>query len=138
MHPSLKHKFHSFLKSFAEKDMRGSVKNVSNNRCDTGDDSETDKERFKGCDVKKIRKIYNISQRCFAAMLDISIKTLQNYEIDRRTIPGTARSLFLFAAENVELFRKYYLQKIDNLEPYRESVNRKQRSQKVSGINKLD
>lgn len=86
-------------------------------------DSNNDEERFKGKDIKKIRKKYNISQRCFAAMLGISIKTLQNYEIDRYTIPGTARSLFIFADENVDLFRKHYLCKVEHLEQYRDSMN---------------
>lgn len=96
--------------------MHGSGKNMSN--------SKNDEERFKGSDIKKIRKAYNLSQRCFATMLDISIKTLQNYEIDRRTIPGTARSLFIFAGENIDLFKKYYLQKVDNLKFYMDSMNK--------------
>jgi DNA-binding transcriptional regulator YiaG len=122
MHPFLKKKFRSFLRSSLKKDLLGSAKDVGSSR--GGADNENTEERFKGDDVKKIRKAYNISQRCFAAMLDISIKTLQNYEIDRRAIPGTARSLFIFAGENIDLFKKYYLQKVDNLAPYMESMNK--------------
>lgn len=110
MHLILKRKFSSFLKNSSKRDLRYSGK--------------TDEERFKGSNIKQIRKAYNLSQRCFAAMLDISVKTLQNYEIDRNTIPGTARSLFIFAGENMDLFKKYYLQKVDNIAPYMDSMNK--------------
>jgi DNA-binding transcriptional regulator YiaG len=122
MHTSLRRSFHNFLRSSAKKDLRDPGKDLSSHSSPA--DGEADEERFKGKDVKKIRKKYNLSQRCFAAMLDISIKTLQNYEIDRRTIPGTARSLFIFAGENVDLFKKYYLQKVDNLKVYMDSMNK--------------
>lgn len=108
MQEDIKKKFRSFIGKFAAKDLQNCAEN-----------------KFKGRDIKKIRKDYNLSQRCFAAMLDMSVRTLQNYEIDRYSIPGTAKSLFLFAGENVELFRKYYLTNVKDLEPYRESVNRK-------------
>lgn len=111
MHPFLERKFGSFLKNSARKDLRGS-------------DTENEEDKFKGKDIKKLRKKYNLSQRCFAAMLDISVRTLQNYEIDRHAIPGTARSLFIFADDNTELFKKYYLKKIDNPAPYMDSMNR--------------
>ena len=111
MHPSLKRTFNSFLRRPSNKDHQRSDKN--------------DEERFKGQDVKEIRKKYNLSQRCFANMLDISVKTLQNYEVDRYFIPSTSRSLFLFANENVDLFIKYYLNKVDKLLPYRDSMNKK-------------
>ena len=62
-------------------------------------------------------------------MLNISVKTLQNYEVDRYSIPGTARSLFMFVDENVDLFKKHYFNKIENLEPYRDSENRKKKNE---------
>jgi DNA-binding transcriptional regulator YiaG len=124
MHPSLRRRFSNFLRSSARRDLRGSDKDVSYSSQGSAVASELEEERFKGSDVKKIRKTYNLSQRCFADMLDISIKTLQNYEIDRRTIPGTARSLFIFAGENIDLFKKYYLQKVDNLKVYMDSMNK--------------
>ena len=94
------------MRSFASNDLRGF------NR-------DTEAKKFIGKDLKEIRKKYNISQRCFAEMLDISVKTLQNYEIDHRAMPSTAVSLFIFADENIELFRKYYLSKVERIEPYR-------------------
>jgi len=112
MHRYIRTKYNKFKQSFAKIDKRGA---------DGSNDNEA--VRFVGKDLKKIRKKYNISQRCFAEMLDISVKTLQNYEIDHRSMPSTARSLFIFADENVELFRKYYLSKVERLEPYRDSVN---------------
>ena len=111
MHPSLKRALNNFLRRSKGKDHQGADK--------------SDAEIFKGRDVKEIRKKYNLSQRCFANMLDISIKTLQNYEIDKRNIPSTARSLFIFADENVDLFTQYYLNKADKLLPYRDSMNKK-------------
>ena len=111
MHPSLRRAFNNFLRKSAGKDPQRTDK--------------SDEEIFKGRDVKEIRKKYNLSQRCFADMLNISVKTLQNYEVDRHFIPGTARSLFIFADENVDLFTKYYLNKVDKLLPYRDSMNKK-------------
>ena len=106
MHKYLKTRYFDFLKSFA---------GVGGN--------DTSEVKFKGADLKKIRRRFNLSQKCFAVMLGISVKTLQNYEIDRTSIPGTARSLFIFADENISLFQKYYLKRIDHLKPYRESMN---------------
>ena len=128
MHPSLKRAFNNFLRRQSSKDPQGSYKNeYSYNLNDHGgiNTDKSDEEIFKGRDVKEIRKKYNLSQRCFANMLDISIKTLQNYEIDRYFIPGTARSLFIFADENLDLFTQYYLNKVDKLLPYRDSMNKK-------------
>ena len=49
-------------------------------------------------DVKQIREGYDLSQREFAALLGISIKTLQNWEQGRRTPHGAARILLQVAA----------------------------------------
>lgn len=43
--------------------------------------------------VKKIRERYELSQSEFAAMLGVSIKTLQNWEQGRRSPHGAARVL---------------------------------------------
>ena len=51
-------------------------------------------------DVKQIRERYNLSQREFAALLGISIKTLQNWEQGRRTPDGAARILLQVAAKH--------------------------------------
>ena len=44
-------------------------------------------------DVKQIRERYELSQSEFAALLGVSIKTLQNWEQGRRTPHGAARVL---------------------------------------------
>jgi putative transcriptional regulator len=49
-------------------------------------------------DVKGIRARYKISQHEFAALLGISVKTLQNWEQGRRIPRGPARILLQVAA----------------------------------------
>ena len=114
MHKYLRTRYQKFMRSSASNDLRG-----FNSDADSSRGNDVEARRFVGKDLKKIRKKYNISQRCFAEMLDISVKTLQNYEIDHRAMPSTAVSLFIFADENIELFRKYYLSKVERIEPYR-------------------
>jgi putative transcriptional regulator len=53
-------------------------------------------------DVKSIREQYKLSQRQFASLLGISIKTLQNWEQGRRTPRGPARVLLQVAAKHPE------------------------------------
>ena len=53
-------------------------------------------------DVKQIREQYDLSQSEFAALLGISIKTLQNWEQGRRAPHGTARVLLQVAARHPE------------------------------------
>ncbi|MCB0089839.1 MAG: helix-turn-helix domain-containing protein [Caldilineaceae bacterium] len=48
-------------------------------------------------DVKQIRGRYELSQSEFAALLGVSIKTLQNWEQGRRLPQGAARVLLLVA-----------------------------------------
>lgn len=48
-------------------------------------------------DIKQIREGFNLLQSEFAAMLGISVKTLQNWEQGRRTPPGPARVLLQVA-----------------------------------------
>ena len=50
-------------------------------------------------DVKKIRENYGLSQSAFAALLGISVKTIQNWEQGRRTPHGAARVLLQVAAK---------------------------------------
>jgi DNA-binding transcriptional regulator YiaG len=57
-------------------------------------------------ELKSIRKGFNLSQKCFAQMLDISVKTLRNYEQAQRMIPSPSKSLFLFARNNKVLFEE--------------------------------
>jgi len=53
-------------------------------------------------DVKKIRANYKLSQAEFAALLGISVKTLQNWEQGRRVPEGAARVLLQVAAKHPE------------------------------------
>lgn len=53
-----------------------------------------------GPDVKRIRANYELSQSEFAAMLGISVATLQNWEQGRRTPEGPARVLLQVAAKH--------------------------------------
>lgn len=50
-----------------------------------------------GPNVKRIRAGYELSQREFAALLGISVRTLQNWEQGRRTPEGPARVLLQVA-----------------------------------------
>ncbi len=53
-------------------------------------------------DVKSIREQYNLSQRQFASLLGISVKTLQNWEQGRRLPQGPARVLLQVVAKHPE------------------------------------
>lgn len=53
-------------------------------------------------DVKQIRERYALSQTEFAALLGISVKTLQNWEQGRRAPHGAARILLQVADKHPE------------------------------------
>ena len=53
--------------------------------------------------VKKIRKNYKLTQTEFAALMGISVKTLQNWEQGRREPEGAARVLLQVAAKHPDL-----------------------------------
>jgi len=53
--------------------------------------------------VKKIRSAYKLSQPEFAALMGISVKTLQNWEQGRRVPEGAARVLLQVAAKHPEV-----------------------------------
>ena len=53
-------------------------------------------------DVKRIRKGYRLTQAEFAAMLGVSLRTLQNWEQGRRVPEGPARVLLQVAARHPE------------------------------------
>lgn len=53
--------------------------------------------------VKEIRTKYKLSQSEFAALLGISIKTLQNWEQGRRSPQGPAKVLLQVAAKHPEV-----------------------------------
>jgi len=50
--------------------------------------------------VADIRKKTGLSQSRFAALLDVSVRTLQDWEQGRRTPSGAARTLLLIAHKN--------------------------------------
>ncbi|NJC99020.1 MAG: transcriptional regulator [Anaerolineales bacterium] len=54
-------------------------------------------------DVKEIRSNYKLSQPEFAALMGISVKTLQNWEQGRRVPEGAARVLLQVAAKHPEV-----------------------------------
>jgi putative transcriptional regulator len=53
-------------------------------------------------DVAKIRAEYDLSQAQFAALLGISVRTLQNWEQGRRSPQGPAQVLLRVAARHPE------------------------------------
>ncbi len=55
---------------------------------------------FEASDVKAIRESLKLTQQQFAAMMGISMRTLQNWEQGRRAPEGPARVLLMVAARN--------------------------------------
>ena len=51
-------------------------------------------------DVKAIREELRLTQRQFAALIGISVRTLQNWEQGRRKPDGPAKVLLMVAANN--------------------------------------
>ena len=58
-----------------------------------GEQEPTRRFEISAPDVKQIRERYELSQSEFAALLGVSIKTLQNWEQGRRSPHGAARVL---------------------------------------------
>ena len=56
--------------------------------------------QFAPIDIKGIRKHLDVSQREFAAMIGVSIDTLQNWEQGRREPDGPAKALLRVADRN--------------------------------------
>ena len=67
--------------------------------CD-GEKAPSRKFEIEAPDVKGIRERFELSQSEFAALLGVSIKTLQNWEQGRRTPHGAARVLLQVAARH--------------------------------------
>jgi len=65
-----------------------------------GETEATRRFEISAPDVKQIRDDYGLSQSDFAALLGISVKTLQNWEQGRRTPYGAARVLLQVAAKH--------------------------------------
>lgn len=55
---------------------------------------------FEAPDVRQIREKLKLTQQQFAAMMGISVRTLQNWEQGRRAPEGPARMLLLVAARH--------------------------------------
>jgi putative transcriptional regulator len=67
-----------------------------------GERAASRKFDVKPMDVKRIRQGYKLTQAEFAAMLGVSLRTLQNWEQGRRVPDGPARVLLLVAARYPE------------------------------------
>jgi len=65
-----------------------------------GEKAPSRKFEIEAPDVKGIRERFELSQSEFAALLGVSIKTLQNWEQGRRTPHGAARVLLQVAARH--------------------------------------
>lgn len=55
---------------------------------------------FESPDVKAIRDNLHLTQEQFAALIGISVRTLQNWEQNRRVPEGPARVLLMVAAKH--------------------------------------
>ena len=55
---------------------------------------------YEAPDVRAIRASLKLTQRQFAAMMGISVRTLQNWEQGRRTPEGPSRVLLLVASHH--------------------------------------
>src|SRR5712692_1910739 len=51
-------------------------------------------------DVAKTREKTGLSQACFAQLLGVSVRTLQDWEQGRRAPSGAARTLLMIASKN--------------------------------------
>jgi putative transcriptional regulator len=56
-------------------------------------------------DVKAVREHVGLSQSAFAALLGVSVRTLQDWEQGRRKPTGPARSLLRIAEKHPEALR---------------------------------
>ncbi|MEX2552236.1 MAG: helix-turn-helix domain-containing protein [Actinomycetota bacterium] len=65
-----------------------------------GDSEPSAMTSFESPDVAAIRAEYRLSQAKFAALLGISVRTLQNWEQGRRQPHGPARVLLRVAAKH--------------------------------------
>ena len=53
---------------------------------------------------KIIRKQLNLSQAAFAGLMGVSVRTIQDWEQDRREPSGPAKSLLRIAEQHPEVF----------------------------------
>ena len=57
-------------------------------------------------DPKTIRKRLNLSQAAFAGLMGVSVRTVQDWEQNRREPSGPAKSLLRIAEQHPEVFLK--------------------------------
>lgn len=67
-----------------------------------GEEVASRSTRIEEPDVAAVRERFGLSQQEFAALLGISVRTLQNWEQGRRRPHGAARVLLRVAAEHPE------------------------------------
>jgi putative transcriptional regulator len=67
-----------------------------------GEKNSSHKFHLERLDIKHIREGYNLTQKQFAAMLGISVRTLRNWEQGRRVPEGPAMVLLQVAAKHPE------------------------------------
>lgn len=60
-------------------------------------------------EIKATRERIGVSQSAFAAMLNVSTRTLQEWEQGRRQPTGPARSLLAIAAQKPEVMHELFL-----------------------------
>lgn len=68
----------------------------------TGEAQPSRRFQIEEPDVTAVRELYGLSQEQFAAMLGISVRTLQNWEQGRRRPQGPARVLLRVAETHPE------------------------------------
>jgi len=57
--------------------------------------------------AKEIRSKLNLSQAAFAALMGVNLRTVQDWEQERREPSGPAKSLLRIAENNPEVFLKF-------------------------------
>ena len=67
-----------------------------------GEQSPARAFKVDGPNIKRLRAEYQLSQNEFAALLGVSVRTLQNWEQGRRAPEGAARVLLQVAAKHPE------------------------------------
>jgi putative transcriptional regulator len=59
-------------------------------------------------EIKAVRRRLGVSQRSFAAMLNVSYRTLQEWEQGRRQPRGPAQSLLVIAARRPDVIQEVF------------------------------
>jgi len=62
---------------------------------------------YKGTKIKEIRVRHNMTQKIFAAVLGVSVKTVEAWEADKNTPSGCASRILELMERDNSLFEKY-------------------------------